>query len=81
MNGRRRTTPPGGPLCRGEQINPREPDPRDPDVDMRIPSQRRELAGHRLDLLGAVAADGRPTSPANSALTGSAPARAARAAG
>lgn len=32
--------------------------PRDPDVDLRIPAQRWELAGHRLDVLGAIAAGG-----------------------
>jgi CrcB protein len=32
--------------------------PRDPDVDLRIPAQRLELAGHRLDVLGVIAAGG-----------------------
>jgi CrcB protein len=30
----------------------------DPDVDLAVPVRRRELAGHRLDVLGAIAAGG-----------------------
>jgi CrcB protein len=32
--------------------------PRDPDVDLHIPRQRRELAGHEVDVLGAIALGG-----------------------
>ncbi|GAA1189542.1 CrcB family protein [Pseudonocardia alaniniphila] len=40
---------------------PRDPEPAsgiDPDVDIGIPAQRRELAGHPLDVLGAIAVGG-----------------------
>jgi fluoride exporter len=40
---------------------PHDPEPAsgiDPDVDMRVPAQRRELAGHPLDVLGAIAVGG-----------------------
>jgi CrcB protein len=30
----------------------------DPDVDLAVPAQRGELAGHRLDVLGVIAAGG-----------------------
>jgi fluoride exporter len=43
----------------GQTPSASRPDqPRDPDVDLRIPRQRRELAGHEVDVLGAIALGG-----------------------
>jgi CrcB protein len=43
----------------GQTPSASQPDqPRDPDVDLRIPMERRELAGHEVSVLGAIALGG-----------------------